>query len=76
MRNLIQTVDVCTTVYSHTNREGESSCKELPALLLSFTRQVALGMGCLHKKQYIHRDLAARNVMVSEDSVCKVIDAN
>ena len=68
------TVDVCTTVYSHANREGESKCQELPALLLSFTRQIALGIFCLHKKQYIHRDLAARNVLVSEDRICKVID--
>ena len=56
----------------HENREGESRCKELPGLLLSYTRQVAMGMVCLQMKQFIHRDLAARNVLVFEDGLCKV----
>ena len=47
--------------------------KDLGAILLSFTRQIALGMGYLSIKQYVHRDLAARNVLVSEEGVCKVI---
>ena len=54
---------------------SEDVCTELPAVLLSYSRQVALGMvylSCI--KQYIHRDLAARNVLVSEECVCKVID--
>ena len=54
------------------NREGEIKCTELAGLLLSYTRQIALGMICLQMKQYIHRDLAARNVLVSEDGLCKV----
>ena len=56
----------------HANREGESTCNELAGLLLSYTRQIALGMVCLQMKQYIHRDLAARNVLVSENGLCKV----
>lgn len=46
--------------------------KDLGAILLSYTRQVALGMVYLSVKEYIHRDLAARNVLVSEEGVCKV----
>ena len=53
-------------------REGPSQCKELGALLLSYTRQIALGMAYLSIKEYVHRDLAARNVLVSDDGVCKV----
>ena len=46
---------------------------ELGSMLLSYTRQVALGLVYLTHKAYIHRDLAARNVLVSEDgTVCKV----
>ena len=58
----------------HTNRsrEGEVQCKELAGLLLSHSRQIALGMLCLQMKQFIHRDLAARNVLVTQDGLCKV----
>jgi serine/threonine protein kinase len=43
-------------------------------MLLSYTRQVALGMMHLMNKCYVHRDLAARNILVSGDGmVCKVI---
>jgi serine/threonine protein kinase len=42
-------------------------------MLLSYTRQVALGMMHLMNKCYVHRDLAARNILVSGDGmVCKV----
>ena len=45
-------------------------------MLLSYTRQVALGMVHLMFKSYIHRDLAARNILVSGDGiVCKVSGA-
>ena len=47
-------------------------CSELGAVLLSYTRQIALGMGYLSLKQYVHRDLAARNVLVSDEGICKV----
>ena len=57
----------------NTNREGQSECEELRALLLSYSRQIANGMGYLSLKKYIHRDLAARNVLVSDEDICKVI---
>ena len=53
-------------------REGESECEELRALLLSYTRQIANGMGYLSLKKYVHWDLAARNVLVSDEGICKV----
>ena len=59
-----------------TNREGESEHNQLAALLLSYTRQIGLGMVCLQLKQYIHRDLAARNVLMSKNGLCKVCVCN
>ena len=47
---------------------------DLSSTLLSYTRQIAHGMGYLSSKLFVHRDLAARNILVSEDYVCKVID--
>ena len=54
----------------------QTVCKELGAILLSYTRQIALGMSYLSIKQYVHRDLAARNVLVSEEGICKVATEN
>ena len=46
---------------------------ELGSMLLSYTRQIALGMVYLMFKSYVHRDLAARNILVSQDGmICKV----
>ena len=55
---------------------NQTECKELEAILLSFTRQIASGVGYLSVKEYIHRDLAARNVLVSNEGVCKVCSAH
>jgi len=45
---------------------------ELKHDLLSFCRQIALGLNYLSSKGFVHRDLAARNILISTDDVCKV----
>ena len=45
---------------------------ELGPTLLSYTRQVALGLMYLSFKKFVHRDIAARNVLVNDEGICKV----
>ncbi|OQV22785.1 Fibroblast growth factor receptor [Hypsibius exemplaris] len=42
--------------------------------LLSYARQIAIGMEFLHEKGYVHRDLAARNVLLADRSLVKICD--
>ena len=52
--------------------ESQGGGSELKHDLLSYCRQIALGLSYLVSKQFVHRDLAARNILVSSDDVCKV----
>ena len=58
---------ICLIMYT---RYCHQEHNKLGALLLSYTRQIALGMGYLSLKQYVHRDLAARNILLSENGIC------
>ena len=51
---------------------GESVSSELGPTILSYSRQIAMGLMYLAFKKYIHRDIAARNVLISSEGVCKV----
>ncbi|KAL1491607.1 hypothetical protein ABEB36_012179 [Hypothenemus hampei] len=42
--------------------------------LLSFARQIVVGMDFLSKLKVVHRDLASRNVLIGENNILKISD--
>ena len=53
---------------SMNQKRDPNICKRL----LTYSRQVALGMEYLSSKGFVHRDIAARNILVTKDCICKV----
>lgn len=45
-----------------------------PVRLVSWSKQIAAGMGYLHAHKIIHRDLKSPNVLIGEDEVVKISD--
>ncbi|XP_050396679.2 fibroblast growth factor receptor 1, partial [Patella vulgata] len=45
-----------------------------PTTLLSYARQIVMGMEYLAEKKFVHRDLATRNILLSTKQLLKITD--
>lgn len=52
----------------------ETKNPHLEGKRLDLLRQIAKGLGHVHKHGYLHRDICPRNIMINQENVVKIID--